>query len=53
MAEIDTIIESDIIKAEAKEKIMNEAKSYLSEIELQRLSNIFDEVASKFTFSRK
>lgn len=50
---IDTNIESLAIKAEIKQKLREEMENSISEDDMKFLLKTFDDVSSRFRFSRK
>ena len=50
---MDTNIESLVIKAEIKQKIRKEMENSISEDDMKFLLKTFDDVSSRFRFSRK
>ena len=50
---MDTNIESLVIKAEIKQKIRKEMENSISEDDMKVLLKTFDDVSSRFRFSRK
>lgn len=50
---IDTNIESLAIKAEIKQRLRNEKENSISEDDMKFVLKTFDDVSSRFRFSRK
>lgn len=50
---IDTNIESLAIKAEIKQKLREEMRNSISEDDMKFLLKTFDDVSSRYRFSRK
>lgn len=50
---IDTNIESLVIKAEIKQKLVKEMGNNISEDDMKFLLKTFDDVSSRYEFSRK
>ena len=50
---IDTNIESLAIKAEIKQRLRNEMENSISEDDMKFVLKTFDDVSSRFRFSRK
>ena len=50
---IDTSVESLAIKAEIKQRLRKEMENSISEDDMKFVLNTFDDVLSRFRFSRK